>query len=353
MKRFAILALLIAFAMSARATLYEARTQHHAVVIHAFPAAGDDVVYRVTISELPGENTLASVQMRAKTGAAVEKQVSVDGQQVSIHLAPAGNLMAYKVEIRKGDVTDSIQSAGATPSARAMYAPGDPPLRVGGDVKAPVVINRVEPIYTVMARKSRISGIVILEAIIDHTGVVKDAQVLKPLPYGLDQAALDAVKQWKFRPGTLNGQPVDVIFNLTVNFRYAEPATTAVDSVQSNGATQPVLSLNAPGAPPFQVGGDVTPPVVLNHVAPIYPVTARRARISGAVVIEAVIDRAGVVRDTRVVKPLPFGLSEAALDAVRQWKFRPGTLDGKPVDVKFNLTINFHLPQPPPEPPPQ
>jgi TonB family protein len=43
--------------------------------------------------------------------------------------------------------------------------------------------------------------------------------VLKPLPFGLDQAAVDAVRRWKFKPGTLNGQPVDVIFNLTVNFK--------------------------------------------------------------------------------------------------------------------------------------
>jgi TonB family protein len=43
--------------------------------------------------------------------------------------------------------------------------------------------------------------------------------VLKPLAFGLDQAAADAVRRWKFRPGTLNGQPVDVIFNLTVNFK--------------------------------------------------------------------------------------------------------------------------------------
>ncbi|HXH95143.1 MAG TPA: energy transducer TonB [Thermoanaerobaculia bacterium] len=351
MKRFAIFSLL-AFAVSASAATYEARTAHYAVVIHALPAAGDDVVYDVTVSELPGENTLASVPMRAKAGAAVDKQVDVDGQQVSIHLAPAGNVMAYKIEIRKGDVIDSIQSAGATPSARAMYAPGDPPLRVGGDVKAPVVIHRVEPIYTVLARKSRISGIVILEAIIDHTGVVKDVQILKPLPFGLDQAAIDAVKQWTFRPGMLNGQPVDVIFNLTILFRAPEPSTSAVDSTQSSGATQPVLSSNAAGGPPFHVGGDVTPPIVLDHVEPVYPVEARRARISGIVIVEAVIDRAGVVKDVRVIKPLPFGLSEAAIKAVKQWKFRPGTLYGKPVDVLFNLTVNFHMSQPPPQPPP-
>jgi type IV pilus assembly protein PilQ len=62
--------------------------------------------------------------------------------------------------------------------------------------------------------------------VIDHTGVVKDARVLKPLPFGLDQAALDAVKQWTFQPATLNGQAVDVLFNVTINFRAAEPAAT-------------------------------------------------------------------------------------------------------------------------------
>ena len=96
---------------------------------------------------------------------------------------------------------------------------GDKPVRVGGDVQAPVAISRVEPQYTELARKARIEGVVIIEAIIDRNGNVTDARVLKPLPLGLDQAALEAVKRWKFKPGTLNGQPVPVIYNLTVIFR--------------------------------------------------------------------------------------------------------------------------------------
>lgn len=94
-----------------------------------------------------------------------------------------------------------------------------PPYRVGEDVKAPVVINRVEPIYPAEARANRIAGIVVVETVIDRNGKVRDVTVLKPLPYGLDQAAVDAVKQWTFRPGTMDGRPVDVIFNLTVDFR--------------------------------------------------------------------------------------------------------------------------------------
>ena len=59
----------------------------------------------------------------------------------------------------------------------------------------------------------------ILEAIIDTDGRVTDVRVLKPLPMGLDTSAMEAVKRWKFKPGSLNGRPVKVIFNLTVNFR--------------------------------------------------------------------------------------------------------------------------------------
>lgn len=97
---------------------------------------------------------------------------------------------------------------------------GDTPVRVGGNVKAPTVIEpRTDPKYTEIARRARISGIVIIEAVIDRQGNVTEARILKGLPMGLDQEALRAIKMWKFRPGTLNGQPVPVYYNLTVNFR--------------------------------------------------------------------------------------------------------------------------------------
>jgi protein TonB len=93
------------------------------------------------------------------------------------------------------------------------------PLRVGGDVKAPVVVNRADPDYTESARRARVAGIVIVEAIIDKNGNVDNVRVVKGLPMGLSDEAAEAVKKWKFRPGTRAGVPVATIFNLTVNFR--------------------------------------------------------------------------------------------------------------------------------------
>ncbi len=93
------------------------------------------------------------------------------------------------------------------------------PIRVGGDVRAPKKIVYPSPQYTEIARKARITGVVIIEAIIDKTGNVTNVKILKGLPMGLDQAAADAVARWKFEPATLNGKPVAVIYNLTVNFQ--------------------------------------------------------------------------------------------------------------------------------------
>ncbi|GEM_PF-182690 len=95
----------------------------------------------------------------------------------------------------------------------------DGPLRVGGDVKAPTAISKPEPKYTEAARHAHITGVVVVEAVINRQGTVEEVHVLKGLPMGLSEEAVQAVKQWRFHPGTLNGQPVDVIFSLTVNFK--------------------------------------------------------------------------------------------------------------------------------------
>jgi periplasmic protein TonB len=118
----------------------------------------------------------------------------------------------------KGTGPGSGDGEGSGDGSGGQEAPSGP-LRVGGDVKAPTVVDRVDPEYTEIARKARVEGVVIVEAIIDERGNVDKVKVIKGLPMGLTESASRAVKSWKFKPGTLNGRPVPVIFNLTVNFR--------------------------------------------------------------------------------------------------------------------------------------
>jgi TonB family protein len=93
------------------------------------------------------------------------------------------------------------------------------PIQVGGDVSKPVKIYDPQPQYTEIARKARIQGVVIVQAIIDKQGNVTNVKVLKGLPMGLSEEAVKAIKKWRFEPATLNAKPVDVYYNLTVNFR--------------------------------------------------------------------------------------------------------------------------------------
>ena len=95
-------------------------------------------------------------------------------------------------------------------------------LGVAANVNAPVIIDHVEPIRPPDAQAASISGIVVVRARINDRGTVDDVQVLKPLPFGLDQAAADAVRQWTFRPATFDGQPVPVVLDLIVKFRASD-----------------------------------------------------------------------------------------------------------------------------------
>lgn len=89
---------------------------------------------------------------------------------------------------------------------------------------------------------------------------------------------------------------------------------------------------------------NVTAPVLKKRVNPQYPEAAHAFGISGVTVVEVLVDREGTIRSPLVLKSLPAPtITYAALEAVRQWKFEPGRLDGQPVPTVFNVSINFKL----------
>jgi protein TonB len=112
---------------------------------------------------------------------------------------------------------------GLTPTAGDAIPAPPPQLRpkepvpVGGVVQAPTKIADVAPIYPPIALAARKGGLVILQAVIDETGLVREVKVLRSDPL-FDQSALNAVKQWRFTKPTLNGQPIPVVMTVTVTF---------------------------------------------------------------------------------------------------------------------------------------
>ena len=113
----------------------------------------------------------------------------------------------------KADAVAKEKADAAAARAKARMAP----LRVGGRIQAPKKIKDVKPVYPAAAQSARVAGAVTIEMTIGPDGKVIDARVVRSIPL-LDQAALDAVRQWEYTPSLLNGVPVAVLVTVTINF---------------------------------------------------------------------------------------------------------------------------------------
>ena len=189
-----------------------------------------------------------------------------------------------------------------------------PPVRAVDDVKPPKLIKKVDPIYPEAAKKAEIQGVVILEATTDIYGRVVNTEILRSIPE-LDQAAIDAVKQWVYEPMIIDGEPRGVVFTVTCAFKLDEPVRAV---------------------------GDIKPPKLIKKVEPIYPEEAKKAKIQGTVILELTTDIYGRVKNAKVLESIP-ELDQAAIDAVKQWVYEPALIDGKPKGVIFTVTVTFHL----------
>jgi TonB family protein len=195
-------------------------------------------------------------------------------------------------------------------------------LRVSGNVQALQLISHVEPVYPALAKQAQIQGTVELSGLIGKDGRVRDLQLLRGHPL-LVQAALSAVKDWVYKPTTINGEPVEVRTEISVNFTLAP----------SESAEMPKR---------IQVDGNAQAANLITQVRPNYPPEAKQAGIQGTVQLQAVLGKDGKVQDIKVLSGEPV-LAAAALDAVRQWVYRPTLLNGEPVEVKTTIDVNFTL----------
>jgi len=92
-----------------------------------------------------------------------------------------------------------------------------------------------------------------------------------------------------------------------------------------------------------RVSQGVSNGLLIKRVQPVYPTLAMQMRVEGAVELDATIGKDGSTSDIKVLKGDPM-LAQAAVEAVRQWKYKPYLLDGQPVQLQTQITINFKLP---------
>ena len=259
-------------------------------------------------------------------------------------------------------------------------------LSGGGKTMPPKLVKEVEPVYPAEARKAGIEGVVIMEATTDLYGRIANVKVLRSIP-ALDQAAMDALKQWVYEPMVVDGKPRAVTFTVTVKFTLDEQKKLAggvvggvyggvqggvstsvgggvaggveggVKGGVSGGVAGGVTAAEAVGVAvgianaqdlkkfegdAVRAVGEIKPPKLVKQVAPVYPQVARQARVEGMVILEAKTDEQGNVVEARVLRSIPI-LDQAAIDAVKQWKYEPLVVDGKTRKVIFTVTVRFML----------
>lgn len=165
----------------------------------------------------------------------------------------------------------------------------------------------------------------------------KNSQPLnKPAPQSSTKPPIAPTRQGE-PPGPQVRAPDPAAPEVAIQPTYQPLTNQAVPSLPSFSATPP-----KPAAPEprFTLSQEVSAGRLTRTVPPVYPVTAKRAGLQGEVVLQAVIAKDGSVRDVKVVTGNPT-LAEAAMRAVRQWRYQPATLNGQPVEAETLVQVNF------------
>jgi len=189
------------------------------------------------------------------------------------------------------------------------------------------LLEVVNPEYPVELREKGVSGSVVTKLVIDKEGSVVSASAGEGDP-ALMEYALKAVKQWKFRPYVADGRAVEVETTATIDFSREEPY------VRTSKPLKGPLRL--------RISQGVAQDHLIRKVNPQYPEEARAKRIRGDVILKVTIDHTGHVINPSPVTGDPL-LAQAALDAVKQWTYKPYTLNGEAVDVETTVKISFRM----------
>jgi len=216
-------------------------------------------------------------------------------------------------QLTSGGSTE-LSALGQQLTARAvsMGAP-PPPAKIENAVSLQPVVTPL-PMYPPLARQARIEGTVRFAVVVGIDGSVTDSRVLSGHPL-LVQSATEAVRKYRYGP-----QASPVRTSAYVIFALQEPLPSNL----------------------YRIGDGVSAPVLIYKLEPSYPDDLRDEKVEGIVLLSAVINTDGQVQNAAVEKGDPrFGA--AAIDAVHQWRFKPGIKDGKPVNVQARIEVNFKL----------
>jgi TonB family protein len=303
----------------------------------------------------PGISLLAEGDLVWKSGSepSVTQIVQIDGRDIALVLTPLPKTGAVNFKVGVVEENDKKNIKNILLDTEIVLPDGEVALlgfrdarensyfvafcvqgrdeKVSRGVKrlnasqAPKKIKDVKPVYPETALKEKIQGVVMGVIETDIYGRVRQAEVISGHPL-FNDAALAAVKQWVYEPYIVDGTPTPVSFTFTVSFLLSE------------GSGGKDFNPDAVA----RLEGSERPHKV-KDVKPVYPEEAVTNKIEGAVVLEAVIDEQGKVKNLRILSSTPELLNKAAMEAVKQWEYEPYVVRGKCKNVVFTVTVTFSL----------
>ncbi len=234
----------------------------------------------------------------------------------------------------------AICFVGAMLGCSGLFAQQDAtqsaPVRVSSGVMAGLALKRVEPVFPREAINARVNGAVVCRVVVGKDGKVREATVISG-PEMLRKNYLEAIRQWEYRPYLLNGQPVEVITQVTLTIQMGAPSANGEVLPSTIGTAQPP---SATPPPPGRVrvssglmygrkisGADVNLP-------------PDAAMESGSVVLRIIVSKTGEVQEiTRLIGPPQ--RTKAVTAAVATWKYKPYLINGEPIEVETQVIINW------------
>lgn len=227
--------------------------------------------------------------------------------------------------------------------ARGQEQKSSLPVSVSPWVLHSKLTHEVIPEYPQFARDRHVEGDAFVDLIVDENGNVKKAKWVDcaNCDSTLAGATLEAVMEWKYAPTVVDGKPVAV--SSWAAFRFRLEGEPAVEILTRSESTTPATEPPIRAVPrKLRISSGVAESNLLHKVEPEYPREAEIAHVQGDVVIRCLISRQGDIAEAQVISGHPL-LTQSALDAVKQWKYKPYALNGEPVEVQTTITIRFHL----------
>lgn len=200
-----------------------------------------------------------------------------------------------------------------------------------------LLTTRVAPVYPALARQARIQGDVVIRLTIDVGGLPTDIRLVSGHPM-LSPAALDAVKQWRFRPYEVDDEAVEADTQITLRFRLGP-------TEQQRSENQRTEWVNAfeqrTGEHVFKADDEIDAVRILQRRAVKIPGGVSAPTAKSGVEVWCIVDAGGNVGDVRVASPGEALMDAAAVEAVRKWRFAPARDRGLPVAQVLTLIVEF------------